>query len=413
MSDVKGHDSSYEWKIILLLSITFGLVGLDRFILPIILQSPNSTMAADLGLTPQHGGTLAGYLGMAWGISAFVMGYLADKVGRRAVMVPAIVVFSLMSVFSGIVGSLMALIMVRIIMGVAEGPVASTGVAIAVEASKPERRGMNNGIFQCMISLFGLALAPYIATRLLESYSWKAVFMIVGIPGLIMAVLMWFVIREPIKRMSTGHGGGGGSFLGMFGHRNSRVAPLTLICAMGGIFVIAAMLTAYLTAPPEAKGLGLDALTAGSIFTAVGFGGCIGQFAMPTVSDFIGRKLATLASYLLAAVFVYLFTQAGPESTTTLWTLLFFASLFNFAALAILAGPVAAEAAPPGMLASMAGFVIFAGEFIGGGAAPMIATRIAGSEYGWRGTLYFAAIGLVVGFIVALFLKETAPRKQK
>jgi MFS family permease len=417
MSDVKGHDSthdsSYEWKIILLLSITFGLVGLDRFVLPIILQSPNSTMAADLGLTPAHGGTLAGYLGMAWGISAFVMGYLADKVGRRAVMVPAIVVFSLMSVFSGMVGSLVALILVRIIMGVAEGPVASTGVAIAVEASKPERRGMNNGIFQCMISLFGLALAPYIATRLLESYSWHAVFMIVGVPGLIMAVLMWFVIREPIKRMATGHGGGGGSFLGMFGHRNAKVAPLTLICAMGGIFVIAAMLQAYLTAPPEAKGLGLDALTAGSVFTAVGFGGCIGQFAMPTVSDFIGRKLATLASYIMAALFVYLFTQAGPDNTTTLWILLFFASLFNFAALAILAGPVAAEAAPPGMLASMAGFVIFAGEFIGGGAAPMIATRIAGGEYGLRGTLYFAAIGLVVGFIVALFLKETAPRRQK
>ena len=45
-------DTNYEFKIIALLSLTFGLVGLDRFVLPIILQSPNSTMAADLGLTP-------------------------------------------------------------------------------------------------------------------------------------------------------------------------------------------------------------------------------------------------------------------------------------------------------------------------------------------------------------------------
>jgi MFS family permease len=413
MSDVKGHDTSYEWMIILLLSLTFGLVGLDRFILPIILQSPNSTMAADLGLTPQDGGMLAGYLGMAWGISAFVMGYLADKIGRRAVLVPAIVVFSLMSVFSGLVGSLVALILVRIVMGVAEGPVASTGVAVAVEASKPERRGMNNGIFQCMISLFGLALAPLIATRLLESYSWHAVFMIVGVPGLIMAALMWFVVREPLKRVAAGLSGPGGNapFLSMFAHRNALVAPLTLICAMGGIFVIAALLQAYLTAPLGA-GLGLDAITAGTVFTAVGFGGCIGQFAMPAISDFIGRKLATLISYILAAVSLYFFTQAGPESISTLWILLFFASLFNFAALAILAGPVAAEAAPPGMLASMAGFVIFAGEFVGGGAAPMIAGRIASNpEYGLKGALYFAACGLVVGFFVALFLKETAPRK--
>jgi MFS family permease len=412
MSDVKGHDSSYEWKIILLLSITFGLVGLDRFVLPIILQSPNSTMAADLGLTPQDGGTLAGYLGMAWGVSAFVMGYLADKVGRRAVLVPAILVFSLMSAASGMVGSLMALILVRIIMGVAEGPVASTGVAVAVEASKPSRRGMNNGIFQCMISLFGLALAPLIATRLLETHSWKTVFMLVGAPGVIVAIIMWFVVREPLKRMETGHAHGGVPLLSMFGHRNAKVAPLTLICAMGGIFVIAAMLTAYLTAPVGA-GLGLDPVTAGNVFSAVGIGGCIGQFAMPALSDIIGRKIATLASYILAAISLYFFTQAGPDNTTTLWVLLFFASLFNFAALAILAGPVAAEAAPPGMLASMAGFVIFAGEFIGGGAAPMIATRIAGGEYGLKGVLYFAAIGLVVGFVVALFLKETAPRLQK
>nr|PZN60055.1 MAG: MFS transporter [Pseudomonadota bacterium] len=412
MSEAKGHDTSYEWKIILLLSITFGLVGLDRFVLPIILQSPNSTMAQDLGLTPEDGGALAGYLGMAWGISALVMGYLADKLGRRAVLVPAIVVFSLMSVLSGLAGSVMALAFFRIIMGVAEGPVASTGVAVAVEASRPSRRGMNNGIFQCMISLFGLALAPFIATRLLESYSWRAVFMIVGAPGLVMAVLMWFVVREPAQRAATGHGGvNGTAFLNMFGHRNAKVAPLTLICAMGGIFVIAALLQAYLTAPAGA-GLGLDAVTAGSVFTAVGVGGCIGQFAMPAISDLVGRKLATLASYILAALSLYFFTQAGPENTTLLWVLLFLASLFNFAALAILAGPVAAEAAPPGMLASMAGFVIFAGEFIGGGAAPIVAGWIAAQpEWGLKGALYFAATGLVVGFIVALFLKETAPRK--
>lgn len=411
-------DTSYEWKIILLLSLTFGLVGLDRFILPVILQSPNSTMGADLGLTPEDGGTLAGYLGMAWGISAFVMGYMADKLGRRAVLVPAIVVFSLMSVFSGLATSITMLVIVRVIMGLAEGPVASTGVAVAVEASKPSRRGLNNGIFQCMISLFGLALAPMIASRLLNHYDWPVVFMLVGLPGLVIACFMWFVVREPVKQAiaaakenaPAGNGASLKSLMGMFGHRNAKIAPLTLICAMGGIFVIAALLMAYLTAPPVAGGLGLDPVTAGNVFSAVGVGGCIGQFAMPALSDILGRKLTTLASYILAAIFLYTFSQAGPESTTVLWVLLFGAALFNFAALAILAGPVAAEAAPPGMLASMAGFVIFAGEFIGGGVSPIIAGRLA-EAYGLQAALYFAACGLVLGFIVALFLEETAPSK--
>jgi MFS family permease len=407
--DTKTWDSSYEWKIITLLAITFGLVGLDRFILPVILQSPNSTMAADLGLTPADGGAMAGYLGMAWGVSAFVMGYLADKLGRRSVLIPAILVFSLMSVFSGLAGSVIALVFVRVIMGIAEGPVASTGVAVAVEASKPSRRGLNNGIFQCMVSLFGLALGPIIATRLLDSHSWHTVFMLVGIPGLVMAVMAWLVVREPAKVMVGGQPVATGSLMGMFGHRNAKVAPLALICAMGGIFVIAAMLTAYLTAPIGA-GLGLDPITAGNVFSAVGVGGAIGQFAIPALSDHIGRKLSTLGSYILASIALYFFTNAGPESTSTLWILLFFASMFNFAALAILAGPVAAEAAPPGMLASMAGFVIFAGEFVGGGISPIIASHLAGL-YGLKAALYFASCGLALGFIVSLFLKETAPRK--
>ena len=131
---------------------------------------------------------------------------------------------------------------------------------------------------------------------------------------------------------------------------------------------------------------------------------------MPTVSDFIGRKLATLLSYVLAAVFTWLFVQADASSLTTLFVLLFFAALFNFSALAILAGPVAAEAAPIGMVASVAGLVIGAGEVFGGGVAPSIAGQIAGA-YGLPAVFTFTISGLVLGFVVALFLRETAPRK--
>ena len=131
---------------------------------------------------------------------------------------------------------------------------------------------------------------------------------------------------------------------------------------------------------------------------------------MPTLSDFIGRKPTTLMSYIMAAIFTYLFTQAGAESLSTLFWLLFFAALFNFSALATLAGPVAAEAAPLGMVASVAGLVIGAGEIFGGGVAPIIAGQIAGSQ-GIEHVFSFTIAGLVLGFVIALFLKETAPRK--
>ncbi|GAA0284062.1 MFS transporter [Alteraurantiacibacter aestuarii] len=406
----EGWDTSYEWKIILILSLTFGLVGLDRFILPVLFPA----FMDELGLTYEDLGNLVGILAVFWGISAFAMGFLSDRVGRRKVLIPAVIIFSLMSALSGMAGGLVGLLIIRAIMGLAEGPVASTGVAVAVEASHPKRRGMNNGIFQCMISLFGNAIGPIIATQLLLVTDWRTVFMLVGIPGLIMAAAMFFVIREPAHHVAAGKAAPGEpaaapvvrpSIPDLFKHRNVPLAMFTLMCAMGGVFVMGAMMPNYLT-----DYLQLSLQDMGIVTAAIGFGGCIGQFAMPTLSDFIGRKVTILISYILAAVFTYLFTQAGAESLSTLFWLLFFAALFNFSALAILAGPVAAEAAPLGMVASVAGLVIGAGEIFGGGVAPVIAGQIAGSS-GIQHVFTFAIASLIVGFFIALFLKETAPRK--
>jgi fucose permease len=62
------------------------------------------------------------------------------------------------------------------------------------------------------------------------------------------------------------------------------------------------------------------------------------------------------------------------------------------------------------MVASVAGLVIGAGEVFGGGVAPAIAGRIAQAS-GIQNVFTFAIGGLIVGFVIALFLKETAPRK--
>jgi len=403
-TDARGGswDTSYEFKIILILSLAFGLVGLDRFILPVLFPS----MMGELKLTYEDLGNLVGILAIAWGVAAFGMGYLSDRLGRRKVLIPAVILFSLLSALSGVATGLLSLLIIRAVMGLAEGPVASTGVAVAVEASHPSRRGLNNGVFQCMISLFGLALGPLIATQLLQITSWRYVFMLVGIPGLFVAFAMFFIVREPATTTAgAGHTVRRPSFGELFAHRNVPLAMLTLMCAMTGIFVQAAMMPNYLQ-----DYLKLSTTDMGFVTSAIGFGGCIGQFALPAISDIIGRKPATLLSFIVAAIFLYLFSQTGAESLTMLFGLLFVAALFNFAALAILAGPVAAEAAPIGMIASVAGLVIGAGEIFGGGVAPAIAGRIAQAT-GIQNTLLFAIGGQVLGLILGLMLKETAPRK--
>src|SRR5690348_17389872 len=91
-------DSSYELKAVLILSLAFGLVGLDRFILPPLFPA----MMKDLGLNYQDLGNIVGILAIAWGASAVFVGGLSDRIGRRGVLVPAVVLFSLLSVLSGV-----------------------------------------------------------------------------------------------------------------------------------------------------------------------------------------------------------------------------------------------------------------------------------------------------------------------
>jgi predicted MFS family arabinose efflux permease len=403
VSTAKSWDSSYEWQAVLTLSLAFGLVGLDRFILPPLFPA----MMKDLALNYQDLGNLVGALGIAWGVSAVVVGGLSDRLGRRRVLVPAVVIFSLLSVFSGMATGLMSLLFMRAIMGAAEGAVAPTGVAVAIEASHPTRRGMNNGIFQCTISLFGGAIGPILATQLLQFTTWRKVFWLVGIPGLVVAVALWFVIREPAASTAhaAGHAPARAPMSRLFKHRNVPLAMVTLLCAMTGVFVLSAVMPNYLV-----DYLKLTGPQMGFVTSAIGFGGALGQFGLLTVSDFIGRRTATMVSFIVAAVFLWFFIHTGGASLPMLFGLLFVAAMFNFGALAILAGPIAAEAAPVGLIASAAGIVIGAGEIFGGGVAPSIAGAIA-QHSGIQYTLYFALGGQIVGLVLSLFLRETAPRR--
>ncbi|MEJ0004855.1 MAG: MFS transporter [Steroidobacteraceae bacterium] len=149
----------------------------------------------------------------------------------------------------------------------------------------------------------------------------------------------------------------------------------------------------------------------GFVTSAIGFGGALGQFGLLTLSDFIGRRVATVMSFVIASLFLWLFIHAGA-SPSVLFGLLFVASMFNFGALAILAGPIPAEAAPAGLVATAAGLVIGAGEIFGGGVAPSIAGGIA-QHHGIQYTLYFALGGQLVGLLLSLFLRETAPRRTR
>jgi MFS family permease len=193
-------DTNYEWKIVLLLGIGFGLVGMDRFVIGPLWN----TISTDLGLDPGAIGTLAGLTAVAWGTFAIVFGRLADKWGHRKILIWSIVGFSMLGGVSGLATSMMFFIMVRTILGLMEGGYTPTSFAAVAVASKPSRRGLNQGLQQCFISLLGLALAPIFATQMLAAgLSWRVIFVLIAAPGFIVAAILAMILKEPKDTMGA------------------------------------------------------------------------------------------------------------------------------------------------------------------------------------------------------------------
>lgn len=401
-------DTNYEWKAVLLLTLGFGLVGLDRNIIAPLFPS----MMSDLNLTYQDLGNIAGVLGLAWGFFAIVAGNLSDRFGRRAVLVPAVIGFSVLSGFSGAATGLASLLALRALMGVTEGAYTPASFAAIAEASKPSRLGFNQGLQQSAFPLIGLGLGPIIATQLLLVVpSWRWVFIVVAVPGFIVAILLWKTIRDPASITHRAANAGPRPTLRvLFSHRNVAVGMIALFCNMAGVFVINALLPSYLIDYVK-----LSTLQMGIVASAIGFGGFLGQLVLPGCSDLVGRKPVLLASFLGAALCVYLFAQAGAtanaaQATVMLFLLLFSTCFFCFGILGLITGPIAIEAAPAGAISTVTGIIIGAGEIFGGGVAPSIAGGIA-QRFGIEHVLTVTLIGFLAGFVAAAFLKETCPRK--
>lgn len=398
------HDTRYEFRTLLLLGAGFGLVGFDRWLMAPLFPH----MMRELNLNYSQLGTLIGVLGVAWGLWSVAMGPLSDRVGRKNILVVTMIVFSVLSSFSGLAAGFMSLLMLRAAMGVAEGAFTPASLAANSEASLPSRRGLNQGFQLSMMPLMGLGVAPIVATQLLQIVpSWHWVFTISAVPGLILSALIWRFVHDPARKApGSGHESAPQvRWTQLLRNRNVLVATAAILCAMSGIFVIGAMVPTYLT-----MALGLDTRSMGFVSSAVGLGGFVGAFGLAGLSDYIGRRRTALIGFAAAALLLYQFAHTGPDPYA-LFGWLFGVSVFCMGLLTLLSGPVATEAAPAGLVASTIGLVSGVGEMFGGGVAPVIAGFIA-QHFGLARTLDFALGSLIVGGLIAVLLVETAPRRR-
>lgn len=399
-------DTSYEWKAVLLLSIGFGLVGIDRFLImplfPVIMKS--------LHLNYQDLGRITGVLSLGWGIAAIFMGSLSDRIGHRRVVIPALVLFSLLAGLSGLATTVLTLMMVRVLMGFLEGAYAPASIIATIDASKPSRHGRNVGLQQALSPLLGQALTPIIVTQLLLFMSWRAIFTLVTLPGLIVAFFLWKYLRNTDPKAAVTHTSthdvAEHRWSDVLKYRNIVLNIIGMACWLTVLVVLTAFFPNYLI-----DYLHLDMQQMGLVLSAIGFGATAGTIAIPMASDWIGRKITVILSVPGAALFLFFLSQTGARPTL-LFVYLMMTLFFIFGMIALTVGPISAESVPVKLMSSASGLVIGIGELFGGFLAPLIAGDVA-QNYGIQHTLDVGFFALAIGFLVALSLKETLPSRQK
>jgi len=399
----------YETRLIWVLTITFGFVFLDRnaasFLMPFI--------ANDLHFNNSQVGLVASALSFTWAVAAFLGGAYSDRTGnRKNLLLIAVVAFSLCSFASGLAVSFVTLFSTRLLMGLAEGPILPISQSLVAIESTAAKRGNNMGVMQNFGSnLMGSFVAPLVVVAVASSYNWRWAFFLAGVPGLIMALLIARFVRQPaatatatpartaapLAEMSMGYGE-------MLQHRNMW------LCMLMAIFMVAWMVLGWAFLPlfyTKVRQIGNGQMSV--LMSVLGLSAAFFSFVVPALSDRFGRR-PVIVIFNFIGLLVPLAALHFQGSLFMLGTLIFIGWSAS-GTFPLFMGTVPSETIPARYVATSLGMVVGLGEILGGVSAPAIAGRAA-DHYGLRAPVMIMAVCAVVGTVLALFLRETAPIKE-
>jgi MFS family permease len=389
----------YETRLIWVLTITFGFVFLDRnaasFLMPFI--------ANDLHFNNSQVGLVASALSFTWAVAAFLGGAYSDRTGnRKTLLLITVVAFSLCSFASGLAVSFVTLFSTRLLMGLAEGPILPVAQSLVAIESTAARRGNNMGVMQNFGSnLLGSFAAPLVLVAIASTYNWRWAFYLSGVPGLIMALLIAKWVRQPPAEMSPGARAAQMGYREMLQHRN------LWLCMLMAIFMVAWMVLGWAFLPLfyiKVRQIGSGQMSV--LMSVLGLSAAFFSFVVPALSDRFGRRpVVVIFNFIGLLVPLAALQFHGP---LFMLGALIFVGWSASGTFPLFMGTVPSETIPARHVATSLGMVVGLGEILGGVGAPAIAGRAA-DRFGLQAPLMIMAVCALIGTVLALFLRETAP----
>jgi predicted MFS family arabinose efflux permease len=186
-------------RTLLLLTGVNLLNYLDRFVVSALVES----LRADLGLSDFRLGVLMTAFMVVYTLASPLFGALGDRRHRPRLLAIGVAVWSVATVLSGFAAGFVSLLLARAAVGVGEAAYATVSPALMADHFERSRRGRAFALFFAAIPV-GSALGYVVGGLIDRSFGWRAAFFAVGLPGLLLAALVWRQPDPPRGRFEEG-----------------------------------------------------------------------------------------------------------------------------------------------------------------------------------------------------------------
>ena len=373
-----------RWWVLAVLTMVYTFNHLDRQVIITVLEPIKEAMS----LSDEQAGLLTGLsFALVYATLGIPVAFFADRSNRRNIIATALLVWSGFTAVCGITQNFWQLFLARMGVGVGEAGGTPPATSMIADLFGPRERAMALGIYTTGIG-FGIMLGYVIGGFVFENYGWRAAFFAAGIPGIILAIILRFTVKEPIRGSSetikVNHDEPAPGFGETLGFMFSQSSYLLLLL---GCLLICVSANAYVafTASHLIRTFSID-LT--NIFWSVaiplglliGGVGSVGAIFWGIICDRLSAKDLRWRPWIIALTsaialpFAYMFINAESLTSAYLWNI-----VPNFVGLiyASIAYTASQELVKVRMRAFSSAFTLFCLTLIGISGGPWITGKLS------------------------------------